>query len=138
VQGRGGRDLDEAWRGGAEAFLGTAVSGFPNLFMIVGPNSGLGHTSLIYMIEAQIEYILSSIKTMRARGIKLIDVKKHAQDRYNARLHARFPRTVWSSGCVSWYRTASGKNTTLWPGFTFEYRLRTRRFSTRPYEVVLE
>jgi cation diffusion facilitator CzcD-associated flavoprotein CzcO len=138
VHGRGGRDLDTTWRDGAEAYLGTTVSGFPNLFLIVGPNTGLGHSSMVFMIESQIAYIASSLRTMRARRLASVDVRADAQARQNEHLHARLANTVWSSGCSSWYRTRSGKNTTLWPGFTFEYRLRTRRFDPADYDVVAE
>jgi cation diffusion facilitator CzcD-associated flavoprotein CzcO len=137
VRGRGGVDLDDAWRDGAEAFLGITVSGFPNFFLIVGPNTGLGHTSMIFMIESQIAYVLSCLNAIRSRKIVLVDVRADAQARYNATLQARLARTVWSTGgCTSWYQRRDGKNTTLWPGFTFEYRLRTRRWDPADYEVV--
>jgi hypothetical protein len=137
VRGRGGRDLAEAWRDGAEAYLGTTITGFPNLFLVVGPNTGLGHSSMVIMIESQVAYILGCIRAMRAQGLRLVDVRADAQHRYNAKLHARFPRTVWSNGgCTSWYLTREGKNTTLWPGFTFEFRMRTRRWDPADYEVV--
>jgi cation diffusion facilitator CzcD-associated flavoprotein CzcO len=138
MTGRGGRDINEAWRDGAEAYLGTTVSGFPNFFVIFGPNTGLGHNSMIYMIESQLNYAMSAIEAMRARGLKLVDVRPDAQARYNERIHARLTKTVWNTGCTSWYRTKSGKNTTLWPGFTFEFRLRTRRFDPADYELVGE
>jgi cation diffusion facilitator CzcD-associated flavoprotein CzcO len=133
IHGRGGARLDEVWRDGATAYLGTTVSGFPNLFLIVGPNTGLGHTSLVFMIESQVQYVVDAVRTMRARGWKAVDVRAETQAKYNDRLQARLARTVWASGCRSWYLTRSGRNTTLWPGFTFEYRLRTRRFDPRNY-----
>ena len=137
VRGRGGRDLDDAWREGAEAYLGTTVAGFPNLFLIVGPNTGLGHSSMIFMIESQVAYILSALRAMRAGKLRLVDVRPEAQARYNQTLAARLARTVWSTGgCTSWYQTPDGKNTTLWPGFTFEFRLRTRRWDPADYEVM--
>jgi cation diffusion facilitator CzcD-associated flavoprotein CzcO len=138
MKGRGGRDINEAWREGAEAYLGTTVSGFPNFFVIFGPNTGLGHNSMIYMIESQLNYAMDAIKAMRARGLKLVDVRPDAQARYNERIHARLAKTVWNTGCTSWYRTKSGKNTTLWPGFTFEFRLRTRRFDPGDYDLVAD
>jgi cation diffusion facilitator CzcD-associated flavoprotein CzcO len=138
VTGAGGRDLDAAWRDGAEAYLGTTVAGFPNLFLLVGPNTGLGHSSMVYMIESQLAYVLDAIRMMRARGLRQVSVRPDAQARYNQRLHARLARTVWASGCSSWYRTRSGKNTTLWPGFTFEFRRRTRRFDEESYELIAE
>jgi cation diffusion facilitator CzcD-associated flavoprotein CzcO len=136
VRGRGGRDLAEAWRDGPEAFWGTTVAGFPNLFLIVGPNTGLGHSSMILMIESQAQYVLSALEAMRARRLAFVDVKREAQERHNREVQGRLGNTVWSSGCVSWYQTSAGKNTTLWPGYTFEFRLRTRRFAPADYELV--
>ena len=104
--------------------------------MIVGPNTGLGHSSMVYMIESQIQYILSSIHTMQERGLSQVEVRPDAQTRYNKGLHARLAKTVWATGCSSWYRTRTGKNTVLWPGFTFEFRYRTRRMDPRDYELV--
>jgi cation diffusion facilitator CzcD-associated flavoprotein CzcO len=135
IVGRGGQRLDEVWRGGAEAYLGTTVSGFPNLFFIVGPNTGLGHSSMVFMIESQVRYILSSVQTMRARNLDIVEVRPEIQRRYNELLRARFRKSVWATGCKSWYQTKEGKNTTLWPGFTFEFRMRTRRFDARDYEI---
>ncbi|MGD0526832.1 MAG: NAD(P)/FAD-dependent oxidoreductase [Polyangiaceae bacterium] len=136
VLGRAGRELNEAWRDGASAYLGTAVSGFPNLFLLVGPNTGLGHSSMVFMIESQVAYVMDALKKMRARGLKAVDVKPETLARYNARLQERLKGTVWSSGCMSWYLTRSGKNTTIWPGFTVEFRLRTRRFDLGSYDQV--
>jgi cation diffusion facilitator CzcD-associated flavoprotein CzcO len=137
VRGRGGSSLDAAWRDGAEAYLGTTVSGFPNLFLLVGPNTGLGHSSMVFIIESQIAYVLDAVKRMRARGLRSVDVRPDVQSAYNARIQERLKGTVWASGCVSWYLTGSGKNTTLWPGFTVEYRWRTRRFDAVSYEEQL-
>jgi cation diffusion facilitator CzcD-associated flavoprotein CzcO len=136
VRGRGGRELNEVWRSGPEAYLGTAVAGFPNLFLLVGPNTGLGHSSMVFMIESQITYVLSALQTMSAERLRSVDVRPEVQARYNARLQRRLEGTVWASGCLSWYLTRTGKNTTLWPGFTFEFRLRTRRFDANAYERV--
>ncbi|MFO0759316.1 MAG: NAD(P)/FAD-dependent oxidoreductase [Byssovorax sp.] len=136
IAGRGGRDLNAVWRDGPEAYLGSTVAGFPNLFLIVGPNTGLGHTSMVLMIEAQIAYALSAIKTMRDRALKLVDVRPEAQSRYNEEIQRRLEKTVWSSGCKSWYLTRSGKNTTLWPGLTTEFARRTRAFDPESYDLV--
>jgi cation diffusion facilitator CzcD-associated flavoprotein CzcO len=135
IHGRGGRDLNDAWKDGCEAYKGTTVAGFPNYFIVFGPNTALGHSSMIYMIESQIAYVLDAIKTMRARGWGKVDVKTTVLREYNEKLQARFDGTVWSSGCASWYRTKSGRNTTLWPSFTFEFRWRTRKFDAESYEV---
>ncbi len=135
ISGRGGERLDAAWEDGAEAYLGTTVARFPNLFLIVGPNVGLGHSSMIFMIESQVSYILSAITTMRAQRLAWVDVRPAAQSAYNDELRSRLGKTIWASGCKSWYQTRSGKNTTLWPGFTFEFRRRTRRFDPAAYEL---
>ena len=134
VIGRDGRELNDSWRGGPEAYLGSTVAGFPNLFIITGPNTGLGHSSMVFIIESQIRYVLDALRAMRERDLRCVEVKRRVQDAYNRRLQARLPRTVWASGgCLSWYYTRSGKNTTLWPGFTFEFRWRTRRFDVESY-----
>jgi hypothetical protein len=91
---------------------------------------------MIFMIESQAQYLLDLIRTMRAQDLKAVEVRADAQVRYNSRLHRRLENTVWATGCTSWYRTRAGKNTTLWPGFTFEYRLRTGRFDAANYQVV--
>jgi cation diffusion facilitator CzcD-associated flavoprotein CzcO len=138
VHGRDGRRLDQVWRDGAEAYLGTAIAGFPNFFMLIGPNTGLGHTSMILMIESQVQYVVDAARTMRARHLGSVDVRADVQARYNASLQARLGRTVWASGCRSWYLTPSGRNTTLWPGFTFEFRFRTRRFDPGDYRTTID
>jgi cation diffusion facilitator CzcD-associated flavoprotein CzcO len=127
IQGASGVDLNEHWKDGAEAYLGTAVAGFPNFFMIIGPNTGLGHSSLVFIIEAQVDHVMNAIAAMREQRASLIEVREDAQQRFNQRLHKALGRTVWSTGCVSWYRTRTGKNTTLWPGFTFSFRNLARR-----------
>lgn len=137
VAGRDGLLLDEAWRDGAEAYLGTVVSGFPNLFLIVGPNTALGHSSMIFMIESQIQYIMDCVAARQRVGFLSLEVKKDVQDKYNRMLERRLRRTIWNTGgCASWYRTASGKNTTLWPGFTWAFRLRTRKVRLTDFHVV--
>lgn len=127
VVGRDGADLDTLWRGGAEAYLGVAVAGFPNWFLLLGPNSGLGHNSMIFMIEAQARYVAAHVARARREGLRTVEVRSAAQRQFNEGLRARLPRTVWSSGCTSWYLDERGRNVTLWPGFTVEYWLRTRR-----------
>jgi cation diffusion facilitator CzcD-associated flavoprotein CzcO len=135
IHGRGARTLPD----GAEAYLGTTFAGFPNLFMIIGPNTGLGHTSMVVMMEAQIGYILGALRAMDRKRLKLLDVREDVQRRYNERIQARLAKTVWNSGgCMSWYKTKGGKNTTLWPGLTLEYRARMARFDLGSYEVARE
>ncbi|TGK31782.1 NAD(P)/FAD-dependent oxidoreductase [Leptospira gomenensis] len=138
VKGLGGIDLNETWKNGPEAYLGTTVSGFPNFFLIVGPNTGLGHSSMVLMIESQANYAIACIRSLRKKRLKYINVRKEVQDFYNRRIQARLEKSIWNTGgCVSWYRTKSGKNTTLWPGFTFEFRLKTRAVDLSHYDTVL-
>ena len=126
VLGRGGLRLADAWKGGIESHLGTTVVGFPNLYLLMGPNTGLGHNSMVFMIEAQIHHVLG-LRDARARhGAATVEPRPEAQRAFNASLQRRLERTVWASGCASWYLDEHGKNRTLWPGFTFEYWLRTR------------
>lgn len=134
VCGRDGQRLSEVWRDGAEAYLGATVSGFPNLFFLIGPNTGLGHTSMIFMIEAQISYTLDALRYMRRQGITSIDVRPSVVRSFNERVQQRMRHTIWTSGCASWYLDARGRNTTLWPGFTWEFWLRTRRFDPARYQ----
>jgi len=135
VKGKAGLDLNDAWRDGAEAYLGTSISGFPNMFIVVGPNTGLGHSSMILMIEAQVHYIMEALKTMKEKGAKSADVKKEVEKKYNEEIQVKLAKSVWQSGgCTSWYQTKSGKNVTLWPGFTFTFMKRTKHFEPDKYE----
>jgi cation diffusion facilitator CzcD-associated flavoprotein CzcO len=133
IVGRDRRSLAEAWHDGIQAYLGTTVAGFPNLFLLIGPNTGLGHTSMIYMMESQFAYILDALRVLSRRHATIFEVQAGAQARYNAEIQKRLEGTVWLSGCASWYLDARGRNTTLWPGFTFEFRRRTRRFDSQHY-----
>ena len=133
VLGRGGTDLNDAWQKDAEAYLGTAVTGFPNLSLLVGPNTGLGHNSMVFMIEAQVGHVMRTLRELDRRGARAVDVRPAAQASFNAALQPRLERSVWQSGCKSWYLATSGKNTTLWPGFTIEFWLRTLRVDPDAY-----
>jgi cation diffusion facilitator CzcD-associated flavoprotein CzcO len=136
VTGPGGRRLDEAWREGAEAYLGITVSGFPNFFMLYGPNTNLGGNSIIYMLEGQIAYVLGAIQVLEAEGLDWLDVRPDVQGSFNAWVDAASRTSVWQSGCSSWYTTASGRNTNNWPDHTFLYRYRIRRFDLGDYRVM--
>jgi cation diffusion facilitator CzcD-associated flavoprotein CzcO len=128
VRGPGGVSLAETWRArGVEAHLGTMAAGFPNLYFLMGPNTGLGHNSMVFMIEAQVHHVMACLRALDRRGAAALDVRTEVQTAYNARLASRFDRTVWASGCQSWYLDARGRNPVLWPGFTLEFWLRTRR-----------
>ncbi len=133
VIGRGGRSLDEAWSRGAVAYKGMSVSGFPNWFILMGPNTGPGHTSVLLYTEAQIEHLLGALRTLRGDGLKYVDVREEIQDAYDAGIQRRMKHMVWSSGCKSWYLSKDGSNHSLYPGFASEYVLRTRRFEPRDY-----
>lgn len=135
VRGRGGVELNELWRReGIEAYLGTTVAGFPNLYLLMGPNTGLGHNSMVFMIEAQVRYVLSCIRAQEQRGARWADVLPAVQRGYNESLVPRLARSVWASGCHSWYLDGRGRNPTAWPGFTVEYWWRTRRVRPEDYE----
>ena len=117
-----------------EAYRGVTVTGFPNLFLLLGPNTGLGHTSVVFMIESQIQHVLSCLRMLARHKADAIEVSEAAQRRYNDALQRRLRRAVWSEGgCDSWYLDADGVNRTLWPGFTFEYWARTRRARRAAY-----
>jgi cation diffusion facilitator CzcD-associated flavoprotein CzcO len=134
VTGRGGRTLAAAF---GQTYLGTVLPGFPGYFQLTGANTGLGHTSMVYMIESQLAFIIDAIAHMEAAADGAVtDVRPDVAAAYNARLQRRLPGTVWGSGCSSWYLDAAGRNTTLWPGFTFEFRRRTRRFRPRDFSTV--
>ena len=128
-----GHELMDDWKDGAEAYLGISVHGYPNLHQLVGPNTALGHNSIIFMIEAQVHYILEAMKAMDNRGADYLDVKPEAQARFNARVQAAMKGTVWSSGCVSWYQQGDGKNFTIWPWSTWRYWLATRQVPLADY-----
>lgn len=128
-----GQDLGALWKKGAEAYLGVTVAGFPNLFMLVGPNTGLGHNSIVFMIESQLSYVMGALRHMQARGIQTLELKPEVQARYNEEIAQRLDHTVWATGCQSWYQDARGRNTVLWPGTTLEFRSRTRRFDPESY-----
>ncbi|HTU80646.1 MAG TPA: NAD(P)/FAD-dependent oxidoreductase [Candidatus Acidoferrales bacterium] len=136
VAGSRGRELAEAWSSGMHAYLGSSVAGFPNLFFIVGPNTGLGHNSMVLMMEAQYRYVLSALDAVHRRSARAIDVDAGVQSRFNAELQRRMDRTVWKTGCGSWYLDASGKNTTLWPGFSFAFAAATRHVHEDRYRFV--
>jgi cation diffusion facilitator CzcD-associated flavoprotein CzcO len=135
IRGRGGRDLNDAWRGGAEAYLGMTVAGFPNMFMLYGPNTNLGAGSIVYMLESQIDFVVESVRTLAREGAAWMDVRPDVQSSFNDDIQRRLADTVWTAGCTSWYRTESGKVTNNWPGFTYEYRRLTRAPDLGDFEL---
>jgi hypothetical protein len=118
------------------AHLGTSVPGFPNLFLLLGPNTGIGHTSAVYMIESQIAFVTRALEHTEQRAIVELEVRPEVEAAYNARLAERSQNTVWNSGCASWYLDAEGRNTVLWPDLTYRFRRLTRRFRPSDYLLV--
>jgi cation diffusion facilitator CzcD-associated flavoprotein CzcO len=136
IVGRQGRELNEHWDTTPSSYLGITVNGFPNLFLLMGPNTGLGHNSMIFMIEAQARYALQCIQELRARELRWLDVRPEVQARFNAMLREKLQATVWQTGgCRSWYQNAQGHNSASWPGFTFDYWRRTRQVRLSDYAL---
>ncbi|MGH8929116.1 MAG: flavin-containing monooxygenase [Egibacteraceae bacterium] len=136
IVGRNGVKITDAWRDGMEAYLGVTLAGFPNLFFLLGPNSGLAHNSMVFMIEAQVRHVVQCLRLMEDGGARRVEVRPSAQAAFNRNLQDSLTGTVWSvGGCDSWYLDRHGVNRTLWPGSTVRYWLRTRRLRTTDYEV---
>lgn len=134
VRGLEGRDLHGEWAQGAEAFLGSAVNGYPNLFMLSGPNSGSGTTSVLLMVESQVKMIMRIMREARRRGAKVVEVKAPVQARYNTWLQRRMSSTIWATGCSSWYQTPSGKNVSIFPGLSLSFKLMCLRAPRQAFE----
>ena len=136
IVGRDGLKIQEAWADGIEAHHGVTIAGFPNLFMLLGPNTGLGHNSVVFMIESQVQHVMSCLRLLEKENAEVIEVRPKAQRRFNDGLQRRLRKAVWNEGgCTSWYLDDKGVNRTLWPGFTFEYWARTRRARRRDYHL---
>ncbi|NOK39712.1 NAD(P)/FAD-dependent oxidoreductase, partial [Corallococcus exercitus] len=134
IQGREGRTLAQVWAGSPKAHLGLTVSGFPNLFLLQGPNTNLGHTSVLLMMEAQLEHVLGALRYLDARGAAAVEPDPAAQDAFIRDLDARMSHTVWSrGGCRSWYMDATGRNAVIWPGSTTAFRRRVEHFKPSEY-----
>jgi cation diffusion facilitator CzcD-associated flavoprotein CzcO/acetyl esterase/lipase len=134
IRGREGVELNEAWREGANAYLGMTVAGFPNLFIMYGPNTNLGSGSIIFQLESQMRYILDAVRKLQRRG-GWLSVRPEVQRSFDSEIQERLSTSVWQTGCNNWYLDEHGRNTNNWPGFTLEYRRRTRRFEAADYEV---
>ena len=136
LRGRDGRTLAEHWDGSLQAHRGTTVTGFPNLFLLLGPNTGLGHTSVVVMAEAQVGYVTSALDYMQSEGIGTVEARRAAQTAWNEDVQRRMQGTVWTAGgCSSWYLDRNGLNTTLWPDFTFRFRHVLRVFNPSEYRL---
>ncbi|WP_113703439.1 flavin-containing monooxygenase [Nonomuraea lactucae] len=137
IIGRNGLKLQDAWERGIEAYYGITTSGFPNLFFLLGPNTGLGHNSVVFMIESQVRYVVDCLRLLSRTRATAIDVRPERQRAFNRRLQERLDPLVWTSGgCASWYLDEHGVNRTIWPGFTFEYWARTRKVNRDAYELI--
>ena len=137
IKGRDGEDLVDRWtQEGMQAHRGITVAGVPNAFFLLGPNTGLGHNSIVFMIESQIRYVVDALRLVDAKGAKAIAPRRDVQDRFNAELQRKLAGSVWNSGgCSSWYLDEHGNNRTLWAGFTWEYWRDTRKVKLEEYEL---
>jgi cation diffusion facilitator CzcD-associated flavoprotein CzcO len=134
IRNAGGVPLADRWQGSPQAHLGSTVAGFPNFFMMLGPNTGLGHTSQVVMIEAQIAYVAAALRHMRRNDVATLEVRPDVQSAYNDEVQQRLQGTVWNSGgCRSWYLDRNGRNSTIWPGSTWSFRTRSRRFRAEDF-----
>jgi cation diffusion facilitator CzcD-associated flavoprotein CzcO len=133
VRGRDGTTLAARMGDGVQAYLGATIEGLPNYFKLIGPNTGLGHNSMVYMIEAQLNYVMDALRVMDEQDIAEFEVRSDVMATYNAKLQAKLAGTVWMSGCSSWYLDSEGRNTTVWPDFTWRFKRRTQRFKTEAY-----
>ena len=134
VTGRDGRDLHEQWAGGARAYLGTAVPGFPSFWTLYGPNTNLGHNSILFMIESQVAWVVQAVQQLQ-RGAAWLDVRPEAAADFDDWVQARSQSTVFAGGCTSWYLTADGRNTQNWPASTLTFRRRLRRLQLDDLEL---
>jgi cation diffusion facilitator CzcD-associated flavoprotein CzcO len=138
ITGAGGVTLAQTWGGDMRALRGTTVPGFPNLCLVIGPNTGLGHSSMIHIIESQLRYILDYLATLDRTGAAALDARPAAQERWCADIERRMVSSVWATGgCTSWYLNAAGRNPTLWPGSTLRFRRATRRLDIAEYRVIM-
>lgn len=137
LAGRDGRRLLEVWKErGAQTHLGITISGFPNAFFLMGPNTGLGHNSIVFMLEQQIRYVLQAMELVDESGATALDVRQEAQDRYNVEIQRKLASSVWSTGgCTSWYLDRGGVNRALWPGSSWQYRRRTRTLDPAEFDL---
>ncbi|MEV0234539.1 NAD(P)/FAD-dependent oxidoreductase [Nonomuraea sp. NPDC050786] len=137
IVGRGGLKLQDAWQDGIETYYGITTAGFPNLFFLLGPNTGLGHNSVVFMIESQVRYVIDCLRLLSRTRARAVEVRPEVQRAFGRRLRERLDPLVWNAGgCTSWYLDEHGVNRTIWPGFTFEYWARTRRVKPEAYELI--
>ncbi|MCX4218946.1 NAD(P)/FAD-dependent oxidoreductase [Pseudomonas sp. MCal1] len=136
VRGKNAVQLRDVWAQYPRAYLGTSLPDFPNLFIVTGPNTGIGHTSALFIIESQMNYILDCIRTLQAKGLRSIEVRPEAERTYTQMIHREMERTVWKTGgCHSWYQSRSGHVIAMFPGFSFSYHRLTR--ALKPADHIL-
>ncbi|WP_116451285.1 flavin-containing monooxygenase [Blastococcus litoris] len=134
ITGRGGCDLHEQWKDGARAHLGTVVPGFPNFFVLYGPNTNLGHNSIIVMLEAQVSWVVQAVRALRDGRVRELEVRRDVAERFDAWVQERVGHTVFAGGCSSWYIDEHGRNTQNWPASTLTFRRRLRRLRLEEFE----
>ena len=135
IRGRDGRLLQDEWAGGAKAYLGISVAGFPNLFLMYGPNTNLGHNSIIFMIECQTNYILDCIRRLDESGASSIDLRRDVMDEFDAVQQKELEQRVWASTAKSWYKNEAGRITNNWSGSTIRYWWKTIRADPKLYQL---
>src|SRR5262249_23947691 len=126
IRGLDGVRLDDVWRQGARAYLGITVPSFPNLFLLYGPNTGLATNSILHMLESQTAYVIDALRTIERTGAAYLNLRPDIYEAFDAEMQRRLGNSVWASGCTNWYQNASGRIINNWPGYTSEYRRRTR------------
>ena len=136
VRGRDGRTLAETWAGAPQAYMGTSVAGFPNMFILLGPNTGLGTNSVVFMAEAQMDHAIGCLRAMEAERAAICEVAPSAQDEWNRRIQHRSRRSVWTAGgCASWYLDEQGRNRAIWPGYSWRFRQLAKRMRREDYRL---
>jgi cation diffusion facilitator CzcD-associated flavoprotein CzcO len=136
IRGRGGKTLGEVWQGSPRAYLGSTIAGFPNFFLLVGPNSAGGYNSIVFTTEAHVNYAIQAIRTMDRRGARTVEVRDDVYEAFNHATEERLRESVWNQGgCSSWYLDQNGRNGVWWPGFTVRLWQRTRRLDARDYHL---
>jgi len=138
LTGINGIKIQDQWSQTMQAYRGVTVPNFPNFFILLGPNTGLGHNSIIVMIEAQIKYTVETLLFMERNNMRTLSVKQNVHDRFNDGLQSKLKTSIWQvGGCRSWYQDAKGNNTTIWPDFTWIYVLLMRKFDSKSYHFTL-
>jgi cation diffusion facilitator CzcD-associated flavoprotein CzcO len=135
VIGEGSRTLAQAWDGKPRAYLGMSVPGFPNFFLLYGPNTGGGTGSVIYTIEAGMNHVISALDALESSHAQRIEVRQEVADSFDAELRGALADTVWHTGCSSWYVDQNGHNPTLWPWTATAYRHRTATIDPAAYQI---